>query len=52
VRLTAAGATLLDAARPIVEGFQPDILAGLSDEERTCFLDLLGRITHTGAPQG
>lgn len=48
--LTGAGAALLAAARPEVEALQDDILAGLGDEERGCFLDLLARVTGAAEP--
>lgn len=43
--LTEAGDALLSQARPTVLAFQSDILAGLTEDERSCFLDLLSRIT-------
>jgi DNA-binding MarR family transcriptional regulator len=43
--LTAKGTALYAEARPTVRALQADILAGLSDEERSCFLDLLARVT-------
>lgn len=43
--LTPAGASLLGRVRPVVWDLQGDILAGLTDEERACFLDLLARLT-------
>jgi MarR family transcriptional regulator, temperature-dependent positive regulator of motility len=46
--LTDAGAALFAKVRPTVRGFQRDILAGLTDEERARFLDLLSRVTQAG----
>jgi MarR family transcriptional regulator, temperature-dependent positive regulator of motility len=43
--LTPEGAALLDRVRPVVWALQDDILAGLTGEERSCFLDLLARLT-------
>lgn len=50
--LTEAGERLLSQARPTVRAFQSDILSGLTEDERTCFLDLLSRITKAGQTLG
>jgi len=47
LRLTPGGEALFARVRPVVWALQEDILAGLSDEERGCFLDLLARVTGT-----
>lgn len=54
LRLTPAGTALLETARPLVLALQADILAGLTDEERSCFLSLLARVTRANdaAPGG
>ena len=44
VRLTPAGAALLAEVMPLVDTFQPDILAGLSPGEQAQFLDLARRV--------
>jgi len=43
--LTPEGAALLARVRPVVWALQDDILAGLTGDERNCFLDLLARLT-------
>ncbi|MCG7622358.1 MarR family winged helix-turn-helix transcriptional regulator [Epibacterium sp. Ofav1-8] len=45
LHLTPAGAALHDAARPLVEALQTDILAGLSRSERQDMLQLLRKAT-------
>lgn len=45
--LTPEGEALLRRVRPVVWALQADILSGLSDDERSCFLELLARITGT-----
>ena len=50
--LTPEGRQLVDAVRPEVVALQTDILAGLDDAERRCFLDLLARVTGAGSPAG
>ena len=48
LELTEAGHALLRQARPVVLALQPDILTGLSDEERKIFLELIEKITMAG----
>ncbi|MFY9210933.1 MAG: MarR family transcriptional regulator [Aestuariivita sp.] len=48
LELTEAGHELLKAARPVVLALQPDILTGLSEEERQTFLNLIEKITMAG----
>lgn len=48
LELTEAGHALLGQARPVVLALQPDILTGLSDEERKTFLELIEKITMAG----
>ncbi len=51
LRLTAAGMALLDQVRPIVRGFQDDILTGLSADERAQFMTLVRKTTRAGNDQ-
>lgn len=51
LRLTDAGTDLLDQVRPIVRGFQQDILAGLSHDESAAFMDLMRKTTAAGNDQ-
>lgn len=51
LRLTEAGSTLLDRTRPIVRGFQDDILTGLSSDERATFMTLMRKTTRAGNEQ-
>lgn len=46
--LTPEGAALLDAARPYVRAAQPQMLAGLDQEERELFTALLKKATMVG----
>lgn len=46
--LTEAGRALLNQARPLVLELQPDILTGLSADERETFLILIEKITMAG----
>ena len=48
--LTPTGAALLGRARPLVVALQDEILGGLNAEERSCFLDLLARVTGAAEP--
>lgn len=48
LRLTSAGAALLQRAQPEVEALQNDILDGLSECERAQFLSLAARLAQTG----
>ncbi|GGD43438.1 MarR family winged helix-turn-helix transcriptional regulator [Sinisalibacter lacisalsi] len=43
--LTPEGTALLVRVRPVVWALQDDILGGLSQDERSCFLGLLARLT-------
>ncbi len=43
--LTPEGAALLECVRPVVWALQDDILGGLTQDERSCFLGLLARLT-------
>lgn len=43
--LTPEGAALFARVRLVVWALQDDILAGLTGDERSCFLDLLARLT-------
>jgi MarR family transcriptional regulator, temperature-dependent positive regulator of motility len=51
VRLTDAGQSLLVHARPIVRGFQDDILAGLDRTERQELVALMRKTTDAGNDQ-
>lgn len=48
LRLTPAGETLLDAARPHIIDIQPEILSGLDQDERDTFVRLLQKVTIAG----
>ncbi|WP_245626775.1 MarR family winged helix-turn-helix transcriptional regulator [Aestuariivita boseongensis] len=48
LELTDAGQLLLAQARPLVVALQPDILAGLSDEEKETFMALMEKVTMAG----
>ena len=48
LELTDAGQSLLAQARPLVVALQPDILAGLSDEEKETFMALMEKVTMAG----
>lgn len=48
LELTDAGRAVLATARPLVQRLQPEILAGLSDQEKAVFLDLITKITLAG----
>lgn len=51
LRLTEAGNALLDRTRPIVRGFQDDIMTGLSADERAQFMTLMRKTTQAGNEQ-
>ncbi|WP_238365108.1 MarR family winged helix-turn-helix transcriptional regulator [Mesobacterium pallidum] len=44
VRLSEQGQALFDEVRPLVDGLQDDILAGLTDKERAQFLTLGAKV--------
>lgn len=48
LELSEAGRDLLQQARPLVDAMQPDILTGLSADERETFMALLEKITMAG----
>ena len=48
VRTTEAGEALLKAITPLVEGFQVEILTGLSPEEQITFLSLARKVADAG----
>jgi DNA-binding MarR family transcriptional regulator len=48
LELTAQGTELCARARPHVVAIQPEILSGLSDDERATFVSLLDRVTLAG----
>lgn len=48
VRLTPAGAALLERVQPQVEALQHDILAGLTEAERASFVALAARVAAAG----
>lgn len=48
LRLTPEGEALLHRARPLVQALQPEILAGLTEDERQRFLDLAEKATLAG----
>lgn len=48
LRLTPAGAEMLDRLRPVVAALQPTILAGLDEEERATFLRLARKAADAG----
>lgn len=51
LRLTAEGRALLEAALPIVRGFQAEILGGLEAAEREVFLRLLAKAAGVEGPE-
>jgi DNA-binding MarR family transcriptional regulator len=46
--LTDSGTALLQAARPVIAAFQPEILGGLSPSEQALFVKLLEKATMAG----
>lgn len=50
--LTPEGTALLECVRPVVWALQDDILGGLSQDERSCFLGLLARLTGAADANG
>lgn len=48
LRLSAAGQSLLDSARPHVEAIQPEMLPGLSPSEQEQLIHLLKKTTDAG----
>ncbi len=48
LELTQTGRDLLVTARPLVLAMQPDILAGLSEDEKQTFMHLIEKITMAG----
>lgn len=48
LHLTETGAQQLTKMKPVVEALQVEILCGLSDSERSVFLDLLKKTTRAG----
>lgn len=48
LRITAEGIALIKAAQPHIDALQPDILAGLDQNEREIFVALLEKITMAG----